>query len=1142
MKHAFFLPAALAALFLLAPVSGEAQVLDKLMKKTEKKTEKKTDRKSTQTAKSRKASGPVAFNADDPFDPVNFVTEGTPWEDVTDAVPEALPAVAPDPLPDIGKISNIAYNAAVSVAFESLRIVYGEMSDEDAEAFQEMWAPLYDHPTQEIIDYLNKLNPLLSQFLMARESYMRSLACVENLMFDAGEAVDWDDREAYEDVMREMDVYIRDIKALDAAMSDIAARIWALGNPPNPLLARAEARRRYNSAFSPKDQEVYIGETWMGTRVSHYDAPGLDPLTEPLMRYLFKAKVNGENRYFVVQLEESGIPDKDDEEGLRNMKVVQYGYADRGDKVPDFKSDGTFQKYYPKPPVMAITMLTMNLMRQFELSDVTDEDEENGTAGRKQAYHDAAGNFGNRVLWAGFFFKAGMEWSIADKWNQYAFDSGEIPKETLEDFTEAVRQCIRKEMADRKKSRKQRKAEAAAQEEALAASPEAIRARQIQDSLAFEEKSRQESIASRKEIIAGIQSLINREREIRSREVDRLNAAKSESERSSIRRTIEDIDYRIIHYQSDLQSEQDNIRSLETGRFVHTRSAFDEYAFTKMIRDSQIEAIRSDRTKRAASIIEKQIKRLPASEQDEAWKRAERILYDEGALAKGDFEKVRALGSAFHNKLTGEALKDQAEAEEAVAWADLKEAGANAVIMACGSVTVGLAGEALAATYGTGTAATIWGTRLVGAVYGGVTGYVAGGPGKSVSSAANYFHPVTSAVASFVEGYSADGNAGKTVPEKIWEGVKQTGKDYLIGKAFEIGSSIFVKTATAICPKLNARFVPTKQEKLDMLRTQRARLEAQDAVNSFKRMNNEYVEMLAKGNTPQATLDAARKNINQMAASLNADYHAKWFFKYKADPTLRAHFDQAVQANYRNMTPKMTESLTAQGYDMKDIDFKQFRNSSSAGSSSMDLDLAPVSRTTGKEPVFLKNGKEVDAATFMKDAQQTMNTVYRAEHHISAKASEMNLTTSAHPEAYKTPALLEKNVDFSKLSADEIASVGKVLDVKVKSIEGNVRYTQTTITQAKCREATKELDNMLIPKLKQELKASKTGKEAAAISEKLTYWTDMRDKLRAIGTSTNDPVAIHKMNHQIQQATGGKDATQVVNDLIREFNPSFKVE
>ena len=90
--------------------------------------------------------------------------------------------------------------------------------------------------------------------------------------------------------------------------------------------------------------------------------------------------------------------------------------------------------------------------------------------------------------------------------------------------------------------------------------------------------------------------------------------------------------------------------------------------------------------------------------------------------------------------------------------------------------------------------------------------------------------------------------------------------------------------------------------------------------------------------------------------------------------------------------------------------------------------------------------------------------------------------------------------------------------------------------------ALEELDNMLIPKLKQELKASKTGKEAAAISEKLTYWTDMRDKLRAIGTSTNDPVAIHKMNHQIQQATGGKDATQVVNDLIREFNPSFKVE
>ena len=47
----------------------------------------------------------------------------------------------------------IDYNMTVSVAFESLRIIYGEMSEKDAEQFMKMWAPLFNNPSQEIIDY-----------------------------------------------------------------------------------------------------------------------------------------------------------------------------------------------------------------------------------------------------------------------------------------------------------------------------------------------------------------------------------------------------------------------------------------------------------------------------------------------------------------------------------------------------------------------------------------------------------------------------------------------------------------------------------------------------------------------------------------------------------------------------------------------------------------------------------------------------------------------------------------------------------------------------------------------------------------------------------------------------------------------------
>ena len=151
----------------------------------------------------------------------------------------------------------------------------------------------------------------------------------------------------------------------------------------------------------------------------------------------------------------------------------------------------------------------------------------------------------------------------------------------------------------------------------------------------------------------------------------------------------------------------------------------------------------------------------------------------------------------------------------------------------------------------------------------------------------------------------------------------------------------------------------------------------------------------------------------------------------------------------------------------------------------------------------------------------------------------MNLTTSAHPEAYSTTELLQKNVDYTKLKPEDIASIGKVLEVKTNTIDANIHMTETTKLQAKCRESTKEIENMLIPKMKQELKNAKDVKVAERIAGDIEYWQDMNKKLGRIGKETSDPVEIHRLNNEIKRATGGKDAMQVVNDLIKEFNPSF---
>lgn len=1082
--------------------------------------------KKTPTVKTSKVTN-LKFSADDPIGNLKLSTVGTPWEDVDYQpieMPEGVVAEIPDPLPELKELTSLQYNAAVSMAFEMLRVLYGEMSKKDAETFDAMWAPLFDCPSQELIDYFNKLNPLLSQFMAARESYFRTAADVQLLYMDAAEAVAEDEQGAFESILSESKILVTCMKSLEAAMAELANKIQLLGNPPNPFIAKAEARRRYNSAFSPK-KEIYVGECWMGTRESGMYAEGLPPLTEAMFRYLFKAKVNGNDKYFVIELAEDGIPDEEERNdelaAIEYIDVVQYDCNNVGSERPDFTSDGKFQTYFPKPPVMAISSLTMTYLMLKETSEQKDED-----------YFNAVCNYGNRVLRAGPFFKTAIEWSADNKWDEYTYyENGVVPSEALHDFTEALKAEIRQEIADQAKSAKERRAAAAkAREEAAAQplSPEALKQKAVKDSLEKDRKDKEESIAQREELIRELRRQISEERR-------RISEASGPG-RADL---IDQCNRRITGLEAEISNEEDNIRCLQTGEFHHTRTVWEALEHEKGIQKMKVEAARRDATKRYAEGMEKQIERLPTYvEREEARERLDKLLYEDGALVSGDVEKARKLALHFQNQHLANELKVQAKAEEEIAYADIKEAAANAVVMTCGSLTVGFAAEAFAGTFGTGSAMATFGPKMVGAIYGGTTGYIQGGAAKSVCSAAGYIHPVTQAMASFYEGFADESNAGKTTTEKIWEGAKKAGTDYIIGKGMELGATAIAKTCAAFMNNGTAKF--TFKEKLDMMRTQRQRLEARDAVKTFAKANGEYQTLLNSGTATPAQISAAKANRDKLAAVLNADYHAKWHMKYKASDELKGAFNEGVQANYDKMMPKMKTELEAKGFNMDDIDFKQFRNSSSAGSSSMDLDLGAVSKTTGNEPAFIRNGKSVSAAEFMEEAQKTMNSVYRQQTGMSAKASEMNFTTSAHPEAYNTAELLKgKSCDFYSLTTKDVASVGRVIDVKMDAIENNINMTATTKLQAKSREATKEISNMLLPKMRQDLAHTNDPNKMKEISKNITYWEDMQKMLSDMGKKTNNPLDILKINNNIKNATGGKDATQVVNELAREFDAKF---
>ncbi|HEX7585857.1 MAG TPA: hypothetical protein VF373_14310, partial [Prolixibacteraceae bacterium] len=664
------------------------------------------------------------------------------------------------------------------------------------------------------------------------------------------------------------------------------------------------------------------------------------------------------------------------------------------------------------------------------------------------------------------------------------------------------------------------------------------------------DQDRNDAIAFHAEMVQVISKNLESEIVDRNLAMEVLSKSKTPQEAKANEARVKEFNLRIINIQSNIQAEQDLVASFQTGQVVHTRSVFDEYAHNKMINDMKENAARVDATRRIAQRLDRQIELLPEEIRARARESA-RTIIDGKTIASGDIEKVRKLAHSITDQVQGYAEYDGAMAKVAEVDAQQNEFLAQTTIMATGAVFMGLGSAALAETFGAEAAMTVYGTQALGAVWGGTTGLIAGGPKEGVAQAVSWWSPTGYAAVQFVEGYQNAGyQPNATTSTKIWNGVEQAGTAMFLGKVFEMGTKIITKGSFIAFGNESRLFKPIVQspsqrskQVLDAMRTTQKLENAKDEIKTFQRLESELAILKRDPMANPQKIAQQEAQLKQLAAGLNASYYAKWQLKYKADPLVRSKFDSRVQSNYSEMTPGMTKRLEQQGYNMEGIEFKQFRNGSSSGTSSMDLDLGPVMKGTMKEPginkmIVKKDGSVVTMEQFMRDGQQAMNAEYKQLHGISAPSSDMNLVTSVHKEAFSTTKLLDKNLDFSTISADDIASIGKVLDVKMSGISNNNMLTNTTRMQAQCRESSKEIENMLIKKLQQDLAKAPSGSvKQKEIQKDLTYWENMLKRFKQIGTEETNPMKIIELNREILRETGGKDVTGVINDLIFAFKP-----
>lgn len=1075
----------------------------------------------------------IKFSSTDPCSPSNPEKDGLPWEASQEnkiILPDGVDAVIPPAIKGLDKLSDLAYNSAVSSAFEAMRLVYGEISEKEAKLFQSAWAPLFDFPSQEVIDYLNRLNPIVSQFLICREAYARNMAAIQMLLLDAATAIEFDERQIWESAMAEARMYSSSLPPLENAMKQLMKKLENIGNPPNPVAAKCEARRRYNKMLNlPSGEYPFEGE-WKDDTDKRYLLKVVHNFSDgKVLVYNFPVSWLKEMETKGFDINDSGLQKSENDSSLALMP----GLYDLLHVFEELEPNVWVSLSYVLIPVVQVYHIENSRMitNKYTPPDYFQSSSKMQIINsmKVEKSYDPPPVLpikGKQITWEEFLKIIPQNKWAGNKYAQYTrWRKNEKGEQQIAITVAGLqsREVTKPKSADNRKQK--------------STDPDQV----------GEEQSRREAIDFHNEMIAIIEYDLQRETKERNEVQKNFFAAKTEKETEEYRRRLKDLNFRIIGLQSNIQAEMDLVASYKTGEIVHTRTAFDNYAHQKLINGIKEEVANIEATQRVAERIERQIRLLPKEVQPQARKLAEQTLNGK-TIASGNIEKAKQLTKAFGKQIEGYAGYNFAMAKEEEAYAEIKEQAAQAGIMVIGVGAVGFGSAALVEAYGAEAAAAIYGPKILGAIYGGTTGLVRGGPKEGVSGALMGWSPNGNALSQFIEGVrNAGSEEDANLSSQAWEGAKQAGYAWFTSKVFELGVTGVTKGLVAwrgsdsmLFKPIFQTSTPKTRQLQDVLRSKQQQLEAKDIVETFEKMEMNLAKLKLNKPTNVVEIQQMEDELQQLTASMNASYHAKWQFKYKASPKVRSAFDRRVQQNYAKMEPEMVKRMDKMGYKMDDIQFAQFRNANSAGSSSMDLDLVPVKAgVTGKQQktIFMKkNGTTASVKEFMDDCQAAMNAEYRQLTGISAPASDMNLVTSAHKEAFATPRLLDKNIDMSQFTDEEIASIGKVLKVKMDGIDANKMFTNTYKMQAKAREAAKEIENMLLRKLKSNLNnAPARSVQLKEIQNQIKYWEKMLLRFKQIGMQEADPSKLIKLSNQIRRETGGKDIHAVINDIVTLF-------
>ncbi|MGJ5816533.1 tetratricopeptide repeat protein [Paludibaculum fermentans] len=1049
-----------------------------------------------------------------------------------------LPKVAPPARIEFANLPDSQYESAVSAGMEGMKLVLTPTSEEENAQIERLWAPAFQFPCAEVVDYLNRLNPLLAGFLAYRSLASYAQAEFSRANTDALEMAALGDDAAVESAMAEAQAQAQRLSELAAALDKAGSAIRALGDPPDAEALMGRARRRAVQAYqygraAPEGDLEYLHRTnffrfTCNGSVRFVDTKGnVEFVDVPIpQRALFGFPVQWDGDEFFYSgptflFDQKNRSDSNLSAGAHLLvgkvspdgdRVLSLRFVSRSDDGREFAIEmrdidlrNRQQSFNPYTSFLSNYSLTSQYATAAQIFKTTvrmlDRDPKTIQILEYRPFGfsislfkdpDVPSSFGSKETLAAVRKRLDGFWARPAGWAKVTA----LSEEKLNALFHR----------------------GSAVPTATAPPKPVVKTKAQEDE--EDKKARMEALQKDIEYIqADLAHLRN------------LKAGDPQY-----------IQFLLDAKESEVLSKRDLIASLQTGEYVHTRTPFDDRTREQMIAHCEKEVYQMasmDHERRTAEALKAKLE--PA--QREAIYKQQRALLQSGSAA--DPAKWREITinayTKYQNRLAG--AKEAAENEVAVwdnriFYAEMVKTGADTAfsLLAGGGgykVTefvyfLGAGGleSGLGKYYQTGSKAA---ALKRGLWDGGISAVT------RINDTVHY---------AYTAGEAFLANDKATPSERMSSVAASLATKYGAAKIMGLAT----KGAVSFLGQLKGRppWKPGSAEAIAAMKYRQQMEMDQALVKDFVATDRLYRRALAtRAAAPE--LAKLRLEVERKVFSVNSSYGAKLIMKHQTLPADQRNYVNILREVHDELTPQLVKNLragrisggkTVGRYD-GDIRFEPIRNASSGNSPGVDYDLALIEPGrmrigAGGKPVpnvwVTCDGVPTSANALRTDAQQIFNRLYRQRTGHSATVSLGNVTNSTHPEAYAdrawlgvrdgrfatqpNPAWAQQAADVTRYKASEMQHDRKLLLGYYDGMREACRGTGKDI-QTKLQTVLKTVEGQQGSKW--------TADQKRKHAEVTGFWSEVETVLRGFGQGKIDPLEAERRIHLLSGGRGLKD-------------------